>query len=427
MAKPDADTPKMNWRDTETTWRDTHPWLLLLRTFRVSVGLKVLLLAALGAVATSAGWRLSAAWNVTGRAAEESVLAFDRIASDREYLSKWPGERREPGLPAEDQISSLSHHLARAPSDPIVTVPYRFITPVLRLFDRKLSWGDYGFYLFGGIWTLLVWSLLGTAIARIAVVKLGREDHTDLSDAIDFARGRSASVVGALLLPVFGVAVLAVPISVLGLLMKLGIGTLLAGLLWPFVLAVNGIMAMMLLGLLFGWPLINAAVAAEGTDAFDAISRSYAYTFQRPLRYLAYVLIASGVGLLGWLLVWGFSEAVIALGYWSASWGLGQGRTAAIVGAADTTSALTGMSRFGAGLIGLWVGVARAIASGFGYSYFWVACSGVYLLLRQDVDSTEWDQIYDSSEAGVVYGLPKLTTDEAGVPVVASGSEADAG
>ena len=54
---------------------------------------------------------------------------------------------------------------------------------------------------------------------------------------------------------------------------------------------------------------------------------------------------------------------------------------------------------------------------------------GIYLLLRQDVDSTEWDEIYDSSEAGLVYGLPKLTTDESGLPVVLSttNSETDAG
>jgi hypothetical protein len=136
------------------------------------------------------------------------------------------------------------------------------------------------------------------------------------------------------------------------------------------------------------------------------------------------------VGLVGWLFVWGFSEAVIALGYWSATWGMGQAGIARIVGSADPESTLTGMSRFGASLIGLWVGVARAVASGFGYSYFWCALSGVYLLLRQDLDATDWDQIYDSREAGVVYGLPKLSTDESGVPMVASttsGSEADAG
>jgi hypothetical protein len=430
MPKTDAATDTI-WRDTETTWRDAHPWLLLLRTFRISVGLQVLLLATLGAVATSAGWRLAGTWNSTGGATDESViLDVQKTERERQYLSKWPGERREPELPAEGWISSdLERNLARAPSNPIVTIPYRLVTPLLRLFDRKLSWGQYGFYLFGGFWTLFVWSLLGTAIARIAVVQLGREDRADLSDAIDFARGRLPSVMAAALLPIFGVVILAAPIGVLGLMMKSGVGAVLAGLLWPFVIVANGIMAMILLGLVFGWPLINTAVAAEGSDAFDAISRSYAYTFQRPLRYLFYVLVASGVGLLSWLLVWGFSEAVIALGYWSASWGLGQSQTAAIIGPGETTLALTGMSKFGASLICLWVGVVRAIASGFGYSYFWVAYSGIYLLLRQDVDSTEWDEIYDSSEAGLVYGLPKLTTDESGLPVVlsTSNSEADAG
>ncbi len=412
----------------EITWRETHPWLLLLRTFRVSVGLQVLLLATLGAVATSAGWRLAAGWNLAGDTADgTAALAFERIERDRQYLSKWPGERREPGLPAGSRISRV---LAGAPSDPIVTVPYRLIVPVWRLFDRKLSWAQLGFYLFGGIWTLIVWALLGTAISRMAVVQLGREDRIDLIDAVDFSRAKLASVLGASFLPLFGVAVLAVPIVFLGVIMRLGLGILLAGLMWPFVVAVNVMMAMILLGLLFGFPLINIAIAAEGTDAFDAVSRSYAYTFQRPLRYLFYVLVAGAVGLLGWLFVWGFSEAVIALGYWSAAWGMGQAGMARIVGPTDAETALTGLSGFGAGLIGLWVGVARAVASGFGYGYFWCALSGVYLLLRQDLDATEWDEIYDGRGAGVVYGLPKLSRDEAGVPTVTrspSGSEADAG
>ena len=51
-------------------------------------------------------------------------------------------------------------------------------------------------------------------------------------------------------------------------------------------------MAILLLGALVGWPLMWATVSVEGTDAFDALSRSYAYTYHRPWRLLWYVLFA---------------------------------------------------------------------------------------------------------------------------------------
>jgi len=45
-------------RDTirHISWRDLFPWLILFRTFGVAIGVQVLLLAAAGAVATSAVW-----------------------------------------------------------------------------------------------------------------------------------------------------------------------------------------------------------------------------------------------------------------------------------------------------------------------------------------------------------------------------------
>jgi hypothetical protein len=212
-------------------------------------------------------------------------------------------------------------------------------------------------------------------------------------------------------MPLFGIAMLAVPIAGLGLLMRLGIGTLLAGLLWPIVVVTTTMMAIMLLGLLCGWPLVNVAIAAEGSDAFDGVSRSYAYAFQRPLRYMAYCLPAVGIGVLGWLLVWGFSETVIGLGYWSATWGLGRERVSDIAGSGGE---LLGLRWAGAALIHFWVAVVRTLATGYGYSFFWCAMAGIYLLLRQAVDATEWDQVYDDGrQGGVVFGLPQIDAREA--------------
>ncbi len=41
-----------------------------------------------------------------------------------------------------------------------------------------------------------------------------------------------------------------------------------------------------------------------------------------------------------------------------------------------------------------WLLVVWLLAYGWVYSYFWSAAAQIYLLLRQDVDGTPWDDIH---------------------------------
>ncbi len=100
-----------------------------------------------------------------------------------------------------------------------------------------------------------------------------------------------------------GVTLIALPIALLALLMRTSIGVGLAGVIWPLVLFGGFFMSLLLVGVLLGWPLMWATISVEGTDSFDALSRTYAYVFQKPLRYAAYIAIAVIIGLIGWLVV----------------------------------------------------------------------------------------------------------------------------
>jgi hypothetical protein len=80
-------------------------------------------------------------------------------------------------------------------------------------------------------------------------------------------------------------------------------------------------MAVLLLGALVGWPLMWATISVEGTDAFDALSRSYAYTYQRPWRLLWYVLVVAVLAIASMFVVKLFATTAIALGDWSVEWG----------------------------------------------------------------------------------------------------------
>ncbi len=324
--------------------------------------------------------------------------------------------------------------IAAGPAEPILTVPYRFVRPVWQLFSYDLSVHTAAFYLFGALWTVAVWGLVGGLITRTAAMHLGREERIGWREGWKHAWRKWGSHLAAPALPLLGAVLIALPMMVLGWIMRLDLGLLLAGALWVPVLLGGLLMLVLLLGLLFGWPLMWGTIAAESSDAFDAISRSYAYTFQRPLQYLGYVLVAALYGLLGWLLVWGASEAVVHLGYWGTEWGAGEMRTADIQRHADIHGApgQPGVSpwsrrlpegldtmavRGGLTLIGLGVALVRTLASAFAYSYFWCALAAVYLLLRRDADETEMDDVFVDDQAET-YGLPPLAKDEAGVPGV---------
>ena len=271
---------------------------------------------------------------------------------------------------------------------------------------------------------MAVWALLGGAISRIAAVQLAAEERIGWGAALRFAASKWPSYFAAPLLPLLGVVLVAVPLWVLGLLLRLDAGVVLGGLLWPLALLAGLVMALLLLGLGFGWPLMWATISTEGTDSFDALSRSYAYLFQRPLRYLFYVLVAVVLGGLGWLLVRNFAAAVIWLSYWAAGWGSGSDRIARIAEIQGVGSESGGMARFGGRMIHFWASCVRFLAVGFFYGYFWTAASAIYLLLRRDVDATETDEVFlDADKSEPEHGLPPSGTDQEGAPLAADAAE----
>ena len=144
---------------------------------------------------------------------------------------------------------------------------------------------------------MLVWGLFGGAITRIAALKFTRDEAPGLLAALKHAARKVAVVQLAAAGRPGWAGVFAIQLVVLGWLMQSRRpGACWPASVWPFVLLLGLLMAILLLGALVGWPLMWATVSVEGTDAFDALSRSYAYTYHRPLRLLWYVLFAALLG-----------------------------------------------------------------------------------------------------------------------------------
>jgi hypothetical protein len=402
------------------SWSDCCPWLVMFRTVTLATRARTLLLGALGLLLTTLGWWVANKVFVDEELREEKTV----FALRADAAMRLPIHGPRSGAP---EIVVPSVHLfgqKYAIDEPVLSTWKELGQPFYQLFHTSNGTRELAYYLFGGLWTLAVWSFFGGAICRIATASLAREEHIGLGDAIAFARRKWLSHIIAPLVPLWGILILWSPSVVCGWIMNADVGVVLGGLYWPLALLTGLIMALLGIGLFFGWPLMWGTIASEGSDSFDALSRAYAYTFQRPLKYFLYVLLAIVLGILGWVIVTLFAETVIHMCYWATGWGAGFDRINAneIAIAATTDSNQSGAFVLGSRIIYFWNGCVRVLAAAFSYSFFFVAMTGVYLLLRRDVDQTELDEVY-FEEDDEISDLPPLTPPREEEPERSEGTE----
>ncbi len=419
-------------------WRDLFPWWVLFRVFRLSISPPVLVLATAAMLLTPLGWRfgefvfLPRDLRDAQSPSEMASGASPSFPALARYLSKVATDE-----PAQRELANpwKSDHLLEQPIDTLWRtsvarsrhVYYRFVAPFRALLTPGQSLTRYAYLLFGGLWTLLIWSFFGGAITRIAAVRFGPEQRIGLREALFYSGRRIASYFVAPLFPLLVVVAIVIVSLPLGLLMRLDAGVLAGGVLWILVILAGLLMAMLLLGLALGWPLMWPTISSEESgDVFEATQRCYSYTFDRPLNYLLYALLATVLGATGWIVVLTFSEAVIDLGFWALAWGAGEQRMQLVRQASLVETEASGTLAAGQFLIRHTCGLVRCVASSYLYAYFLCAASAIYLLLRMDVDQTEMDEVFveDDQER---FGLPPLQTDGAGVPGMATGSELPVG
>jgi len=277
-----------------------------------------------------------------------------------------------------------------------ISAPWRNIFDpncVTTTFTDRMS--RFAFLFLCGLWALAVWALFGGMITRAAAVELATRDRAKTGRTIRYAASKWRSYFAAPFFPLLGVLLIGLPIALVGLLLRTEITGWLAALVWPFLLLDGFLMALLLTGLLFGWPLMWANISVEGVDSFDAVGRAYNYVFQRPLQYLFYALVATGLGALGWLFVWNFVAAVVGLTYGAAAWGAGSARMETLLG---QSTGLGAIGTFSAWLITFWAQCLKLLGVGFLYSFFWTSSTAIYYLLRRDADATEMDEVCPEEE-----------------------------
>jgi hypothetical protein len=409
----------------KVVWSEILPWLNLARCFRIAVQLRLLVCGAVGVFLMLTGWSVLGYLFSGNEAIRPDVrpvlgpcpwLAAAELIGDRPgvfglKMGVPPGDvdpvlpspgRTETGFAVRSHgggMATLGHFDSRHPYWGIwehLSAPWR------NLFDPNwtaTSFTDrltrFSFLLCSGLWALAVWALLGGVISRAAAIELATYDRAKSVRTVRYAASKWRAYFAAPLFPLLGVFLIGLPIALVGLFLRTEVTGWVAAIAWPFLLFDGLLMALLLLGLLFGWPLMWANISVEGVDSFDAVGRAYNYVFQRPLHYLFYALVASVLGALGWLLVWNFVATIVALTYGAAAWGAGSGHMELIVGRSPDLGA---MGAFSAWLIAFWVQGLKLIGVGFLFSYFWTASTAIYFLLRRDADATEMDEVCPEEE-----------------------------
>jgi hypothetical protein len=355
-------------------WYRSIPWWRLLsQAICISWRASHLVLAALAIACTSLGWVIG-----------EKVFAPENVSS-LWLTSNW-------AIAFPSQILTLPERLQR----------FTDSFPALEMTAESMTLRRSAYWVFGTLWTIGVWSFAGGLLARRSLMEMGVRTSVGWGPSCNLVCRRWLSMVWGIAMPLIATVGLALMPLMLGFVARAGFaGQLLSLLLMiPASLLAIGIGWCAAISA-FGFPLsICAVVAEKNADAFDGVSRSAAYVFQRPMTLLVILILGLGLAWLGDFIV----QTVLSCGeqfVWAA-FSVGFGGN--IQDRLGSDQGLLGGLFWGAHSI------IPALRMAFLFSFFWSAAAAAYLTLRWEIDHTDFDEL-DLQEIGEPVALPQFTKD----------------
>jgi len=340
-------------------WTELTPVVLLLRVFNVSLGLRVLTIALLGTCLTVL---LACLSNVSFRLHLENLPNF----FDAPVKVLRSGILEEPIVIGSGFFNELGMSLC----------------------------------LFG---VVLIWVFCGGMICRIVALRLTVDESESTSNVLLFLRKRGIGFISSLIILSLGILFCYLPVQIAYWLAAIPGLNLVVAILFPIPLVFAFFTVILTLGLAAGWMLLFAAVSTDGSDGFDAISRMFAYIFQRPLHYLFYWFCSGILGWLGFLLVW-------FVCYFVADMFRGFVFTPYFADIGTNSIAA------------FWVSLVELLPTAYIFAWFWTSSVAIYLLLRRSVDATPFNEVYRVAPPKV-RTLPVIKQNERGAPEVKKQTE----
>ncbi len=361
-------------------FRQYFPCLWLFRTFRIALDFRKMLLGVVALIVIVQGNE----WIDKIGLSEEST---DRRPLDFSLTIAPPSADLAPTSETDNAPTGSGWTSLIAPTDHPLLRPWleSAVRPATRLLRVETTFAARVDALCRILLFLLVGAVFGVAITRMAVFEFVRDERLGLRTALGFSCRRLHHALTAPLLPIGGCAAILALCAVGGLFARIPVaGPWIVSLTWfiPLILSIG--IAIMLIGVSAGWPLMVAALSTEDSDGFDAFSRAHSYVYDRPWHYLGYIAILLVYGLLASAfvtlvagLVWNLAELGIGIG-------AGNGAMETLLDGTTTPAAV----------LAFWHDALGALALGFRVSFLWTGVALTYLLLRRAVDNTPMKEAF---------------------------------
>jgi len=262
--------------------------------------------------------------------------------------------------------------------------------------------------------TLAAISIAGGAICRIAALQFARGEKPGLTEALRFSIKKFLSFFTTPLAPVGIIIFIGLFIFLLGLIGNIPrVGELIMGILMVLALIAGTLIAVVLIGTVAGFNLMFPAVAYDGSDCFDAISRSFSYVYSKPWQMGFYTATAAVYGAICYTFVRCFAFLLLLatrwflqLGVWVENSSKQVNKLTAIwpkptfmnlSGPADLATANWSESA-ATFLVYLLLLVIIGLLVSFVISFYFSANTIIYALMRKRVDDTALEDIFSPVE-----------------------------
>ena len=278
------------------------------------------------------------------------------------------------------------------------------------------------FAVFLAVAMLVIFGIFGGAICRVAAVRSARDESLPLREALRFSLGKLAALVGAPLLPAAIFVVAGVLMFVGGLLAAIPGLDVIVALSYGLTLLGGVVMAGTLLAAVVGFHLMWPTIAVEASDAFDAVSRSASYVFQRAWHLAFYAFVLLLYGGVSFVIVRLIGTLVLKLSHMATGLGMNLATNSSLstVGKLDgiwhmpawqDISLLPGLGEanfwgdFASAPLGgtesvavfffrVWVYIVVGFVGAFVVSFYFCGSTQMYFLLRREYDAVDYDEIY---------------------------------
>lgn len=280
------------------------------------------------------------------------------------------------------------------------------------------SWMRTRHPIFLGVWVvfaLAVVAFFGGAISRLAALQAATGDTGGAGKALAFASDNWRQLLLAPFLPIIFVVVFGALMMLLGLLFNVPVLNIVGGLIYGLFLLLGFLTTMAMIFLILGFGLFYPAIAVEGVDAVEALSRCGHYLFGRFWHWLFYTVVALVFGAVTYIIIatvlfvtldvtHDFTGATVmvevgdhpdtmdnAFDVMVPQREFQQFRTEV-----DTSDLRIDQTATSMLINSVWIKILLGLMAAYAFSYYFSVQTWIYLLLRKSADLTDYDDVYRS-------------------------------